>query len=69
MEPLGHLAGMGAAVVGSLTTLIQMPLGTIIGQSYNGTVLPLIIGLAVLSGLSIFVVRWVESEQISPSYT
>ena len=62
MEPLGHLAGIGAAVVGSLSTLIQMPLGTFIGQSYNGTVIPLIIGLGVLSGISIFVVRWAESN-------
>jgi DHA1 family bicyclomycin/chloramphenicol resistance-like MFS transporter len=61
MEPLGHLAGMGAAVVGSLSTLISMPLGTMIGQSYNETILPLIAGIAVLSGLSIFVVRWAES--------
>lgn len=62
MEPLGHLAGIGAAVVGSLSTLIQMPLGTVIGQSYNGTILPLVIGIGILSGLSIFVVRWAESN-------
>jgi DHA1 family bicyclomycin/chloramphenicol resistance-like MFS transporter len=62
MEPLGHLAGIGAAVVGSLSTLISMPLGTIIGQSYNGTVLPLIVGLALLSGLSILAVGWAESQ-------
>ncbi len=61
MEPLGHLAGIGSAVVGSLSTLIQMPLGTIIGRSYNGTILPLILGIAILSGLSLFVVRWAES--------
>jgi DHA1 family bicyclomycin/chloramphenicol resistance-like MFS transporter len=62
MEPLGHLAGIGAAVVGSLSTLISMALGTIIGQSYNGTVLPLVVGLALLSGLSILVVGWIESK-------
>jgi DHA1 family bicyclomycin/chloramphenicol resistance-like MFS transporter len=62
MEPLGHLAGIGAAVVGSLSTLISMPLGTIIGQRYDGTILPLIAGLGILSGLSIFVVRWAESD-------
>ena len=62
MEPLGRLAGIGAAVVGSLSTLIQMPLGTVIGQSYNGTILPLVIGIGVLTGISIFVVRWVESK-------
>jgi len=62
MLPLGHLAGIGAAVVGSLSTLIQMPFGTVIGQSYNGTVLPLITGIGLLCGLSIIVVRWVESN-------
>jgi DHA1 family bicyclomycin/chloramphenicol resistance-like MFS transporter len=58
MEPLGHLAGIGSAVVGSLGTLVQMPLGTLIGQSYNGTVIPLIAGIGVLIGISILVVRW-----------
>jgi DHA1 family bicyclomycin/chloramphenicol resistance-like MFS transporter len=62
MEPLGHLAGIGAAVVGSLSTLISIPLGTLIGQSYNGTVVPLIIGIAVLSGLSIGVVGWTKTN-------
>jgi DHA1 family bicyclomycin/chloramphenicol resistance-like MFS transporter len=62
MEPLGHLAGIGAAVVGSLSTLISMPLGTIIGQSYNGTVLPLVVGMAILAGLSILAVGWAESN-------
>ncbi len=62
MLPLGHLAGIGAAVVGSLSTLIQMPLGTAIGQSYNGTILPLVAGIGLLSGISIFVVRWANSD-------
>jgi DHA1 family bicyclomycin/chloramphenicol resistance-like MFS transporter len=63
MEPLGHLAGIGAAVVGTLSTLISIALGALIGRSYNGTVFPLIIGLAVLCGLSNLVVRWVESSR------
>jgi DHA1 family bicyclomycin/chloramphenicol resistance-like MFS transporter len=62
MEPLGHLAGMGAAVVGSLSRLISMSLGTIIGQSYNGTLIPLIAGLALLSGLAMLAVRWADSR-------
>jgi len=58
MEPLGHIAGIGAAVVGALSTLISVLLGTLIGQSYNGTILPLVIGLAVLTGFAVTVVRW-----------
>jgi DHA1 family bicyclomycin/chloramphenicol resistance-like MFS transporter len=65
MEPLGHLAGIGAAVVGSLSTLISMVLGTMIGRSYNGTILPLVASIAILSGISIFVVRWTESDKSS----
>ncbi len=60
MQPLGRLAGIGAAVVGSLSTLISMPLGTLIGRSYDGTVLPLVVGMGILTGLSILVIRWAE---------
>jgi DHA1 family bicyclomycin/chloramphenicol resistance-like MFS transporter len=61
MEPLGNLAGIGAAVVGSFSTLLSIPLGILIGQSYNGTTVPLIIGVAVLSGISLGVVLWTET--------
>ena len=60
MEPLGHIAGIGAAVVGSLSTLISVPIGIVIGQSYNGTVLPLVASMALLTGLCLLVVRWAE---------
>ena len=62
MQPLGHIAGIGAAIVGSLSTFISVFLGTIIGRSYNGTILPLIAGIAILSALSLVVVRWVEAD-------
>ncbi|MGD2145648.1 MAG: multidrug effflux MFS transporter [Anaerolineae bacterium] len=62
MEPLGHLAGIGSAVVGSVSTFISMWVGTLVGQSYDGTVLPLIVGIAVPAALAIPVVRWAESR-------
>jgi DHA1 family bicyclomycin/chloramphenicol resistance-like MFS transporter len=62
MEPLGHFAGIGAAVVGSLSTLISIVLGTMIGRNYNGTILPLVASIAILAGLSILVMRWTESD-------
>jgi len=61
MQPLGHIAGLGAAVVGSLSTLISVPLGTVIGQSYNGTILPICFGMVILAGLSTIVVRWAQT--------
>ena len=52
MEPLGHVAGIAASVIGSLSTLVAIPLGTLIGQSYNGTVLPLTGGFFLLGLLA-----------------
>jgi DHA1 family bicyclomycin/chloramphenicol resistance-like MFS transporter len=66
MEPLGHIAGVGAAVVGSLSTFISLLLGTVIGQSYNGTVLPLIGGFAIFSITAILVMRWVNYKEPVP---
>jgi DHA1 family bicyclomycin/chloramphenicol resistance-like MFS transporter len=67
MEPLGHIAGVGAAVVGALTTTISLLLGILIGQSYNGTVLPLVGGFAVLSLASAAVMRWAEYKRSTGS--
>ncbi len=60
MEPLGHIAGVGAGVVGSLSTFISVLLGILIGQSYNGTVLPLVSGFVILGVLSVMVMHWTE---------
>ena len=62
MKPLGHVAGTASAVVGSLSSLIAVPLAIVIGRSYNGTTLPLITGFAVLSVLSIMTMRWADGE-------
>ncbi|MCG8542735.1 MAG: Bcr/CflA family drug resistance efflux transporter, partial [Alphaproteobacteria bacterium] len=67
MEPLGHIAGVGAAVVGMLQTLISLVLGTFIGQSYNGTVLPLVIGFAVLALASLAIMTWTERGRTAAS--
>ena len=56
MEPLGHIAGMGAAIVGSVSTFISVPFGMYIGLSYNGTVVPLVIGFTVFGALAMLVV-------------
>ena len=53
MEPFGHRAGLAAAFIGSFTTLISALLGGFIGQLYDGTVLPLIGGFAVLGSASL----------------
>ena len=68
MEPLGHIAGVGAAVIGSLSTFISMLLGTLIGQSYNGTILPLVGGFAFLAIAAYTVMRWTEANKQLTQY-
>ena len=62
MQPLGHIAGTGAAVVGALATLLSIVFGTVIGQGYNGTVLPLVAGFAIVSALALVAMRWAARE-------
>jgi DHA1 family bicyclomycin/chloramphenicol resistance-like MFS transporter len=52
MEPMGHIAGVAAAVVGSLATIISSVLGFVLGQAYDGTVRPMIAGFAALTILA-----------------
>ncbi len=63
MEPLGHIAGLGAAIVGSLSTLLATPLGMAIGQAYNGTVTPLVAGFAVLGLGALALMRWADGAR------
>ncbi|MHA1600200.1 MAG: multidrug effflux MFS transporter [Alphaproteobacteria bacterium] len=60
MGPLGHIAGVGAAVVGSLQTVVSVTLGGLIGQAYDGTVLPLVGGFALLAVASMAIMWWTE---------
>jgi len=46
MEPIGHIAGIGAAIVGFVSMLIAVPLAIVIGQFVDATVLPMFIGFS-----------------------
>ncbi|GAB4186853.1 MAG: multidrug effflux MFS transporter [Wenzhouxiangellaceae bacterium] len=49
MEPLGRIAGIGAAFIGFYTTLAGAFFGMIFGQAYDGTVRPLVLAFFTLS--------------------
>lgn len=67
MEPLGHIAGVAAAVIGSITTFVSMGLGTLIAQLYDGTVFPLVASFAVLGALSLVAMIWtVRTSKTDP---
>ena len=60
MEPLGHIAGVGAAVVTSLSTLISVPLGSLIGQTFDGTLYTQVGALALFGSLTLGAMLWAE---------
>ncbi|MCR9126506.1 MAG: MFS transporter [Rhodobacteraceae bacterium] len=45
MEPMGHIAGMAASVIGSVATVASALLATPIALLFNGTLLPLTLGI------------------------
>lgn len=60
MEPLGHIAGLGSALVGSISTLMSVMLGIIVAGAYDGTILPLVASFAILSFLGLVSMHWTE---------
>lgn len=62
LEPLGSRAGMGSTLFGGLGTLIAVPIGGAVGASFDGTVLPIVLGFAVLPGIAL-VVLWVGGRR------
>lgn len=62
MEPLGFVAGLGAAAVGSVSTLLSVLLGTLVSDAYDGTILPLVLGFASLSIASLLCMYWTEKK-------
>ncbi len=60
MRPLGHIAGVGAAVVASLTTFIGMPLGALVGLAFDGTMYAQIVAFAVFGAGTLGAMRWAD---------
>ncbi len=57
LEPMGHIAGTASSVTGALGTVFGVLLGAPIGLAFNGTPVPLMISVSVLSGLGVLLMR------------
>lgn len=62
MQPLGLVAGTGASLIGFATTTLGALLGALIGQSFNGSVLPLTAGFALLGASALAIVVATEGR-------
>jgi DHA1 family bicyclomycin/chloramphenicol resistance-like MFS transporter len=47
MEPVGHIAGIGSAINGFVSTIMAVPIATYIGKFVTTTALPLFIGFSI----------------------
>jgi DHA1 family bicyclomycin/chloramphenicol resistance-like MFS transporter len=69
MQPMGALAGMAAAVIGTISITGGAVLGFLLDQTFNGTVLPLTIGFVVYGSIALAFALWAERgtpERIAP---
>ncbi|GAA4883373.1 multidrug effflux MFS transporter [Flaviramulus aquimarinus] len=55
MQPLGHIAGIGAAINGFISTVMAVPIANYIGGFVTDSVLPLFIGFSIFGVLSVLV--------------
>ncbi|AEH02605.1 multidrug effflux MFS transporter [Lacinutrix sp. 5H-3-7-4] len=60
MEPLGHIAGIGAAINGFVSTVMAVPIANFIGSYVKTSVLPLFLGFMVFGLLTVLVFAYVR---------
>ncbi len=69
MEPMGHIAGIASAVIGATSSAISMVIGTIIGQFYDGTLIPIAIGFVTLNIVSLGLMLYAEKSKVISANT
>lgn len=62
MEPIGHIAGIGAAINGFVSTVIAVPIASYIGGFVTDTVWPMFVGLAICGLLSLGIMLMVRKK-------
>ncbi|WP_292050591.1 MULTISPECIES: multidrug effflux MFS transporter [unclassified Brevundimonas] len=67
MEPMGRIAGTASSLQGFISTIGGAVLGFIIGQSFDGTTVPLTVGFSVLSIIALLLVLWAEQGKLFKS--
>lgn len=58
MEPIGHIAGIGAAINGFTSTIMAVPIATCIGAYITNTALPLFVGFFICGIISLLLIGY-----------
>lgn len=61
MDNLGHIAGIGSAIVGSLSTLISALFAIVVGYFFNGAIYPLVLAFLVAGIIALGLIYGAEA--------
>ncbi|WP_425499221.1 multidrug effflux MFS transporter [Hoeflea poritis] len=64
MEPLGHIAGTASSVMGVISFTGGAVLGALVGQAFDGTLIPLAAGYAVFGWTAFGIIVWTEKGRL-----
>lgn len=63
MEPVGHIAGIAAAITGFISTIMAVPISIYIGRFISETALPLFVGFSICAALSIALLLYLKADE------
>ena len=66
MEPLGHLAGMAASIIGSISTVAAVAIAVPVGLAFNGTPVPGAVGAVVCCVVAYALIRSLDEPEREP---
>ncbi len=62
VQSLGHIAGVATSVISSTQTLVSVVIGSLIGQAFDGTVRPIILGFLVCGMCALLILNQVRKS-------
>ncbi len=62
MQPLGHIAGLGASLIGAVSTIISVPMSIFIGSFYNNTTFPIVMAYCCTGIFSILMLNFINQQ-------
>ncbi|SEB43873.1 MFS transporter, DHA1 family, bicyclomycin/chloramphenicol resistance protein [Tenacibaculum sp. MAR_2009_124] len=62
MQPIGHIAGVGAALNGFISTIMAVPIASVIGNWVDKTSIPLFFGFTICGVITLLLLRYVKKH-------
>lgn len=64
MQPMGHIAGMAAAITGFISTIMALPISTYIGTYIQDQVWPIFLGFTICGALSLLILLGINKLSV-----